>query len=262
MTEGQRELLGQQSRLKEKQTEITKAVSINLNRLNHGKNLIATGQQQLVSLTEDIKSRLENTSKQLENQDEDRRHNQNQLLQDITHIRNKAKEVWEKIGKSNSACSFLYPRYSSEFVLCTDDSTDEILRRHNDTLAQYQDMVQNLQRMNETINYLLQLVSELQLTVDKQISWLANQIGGAGDQIGVIIACIQHAGYLLVAMICVVFIHAPLPSRLILLTSVSLNTLAEIKSFPYRMDLRQLTAFQAVMLLCKSSQFLCTSLSL
>ena len=136
-----------------------------------------------------------------------------------------------------------------------DESTDEILQRHNETLVQYQEMVQNLQRMNETINYLLQLVSELQLTVDKQISWLANQIGGAGDQIGVIIACIQHAAYLLVAMISVVFVHAPLTFRLILLASVSLSTVAEIKSFPYRPDLKQLTAFLSVVLLCKSNQF-------
>ena len=101
MTEGQRELLGQQSKLKQKQTEISKTVSTNLQRLNHEKNLIASGQEQLASLTEAIKSRLENTVKQLEDQDEGRRQNHDQLLKDLTQIRNKAKDVWEKIGKFN-----------------------------------------------------------------------------------------------------------------------------------------------------------------
>lgn len=227
MTEGQRELLGQQSKLKKEQTEISMAVSKNLQRINHEKNIIASGQVQLASLTNEIKSRLEDTVQQIENQDEDRRQTQDHLLKDLAQIRNKAKEVWEKIG----------------------ESTDEILRRHNETLVQYQEMVQNLRRMNETINYLLQLVFELQLTVDKQISWLADQIGGAGGQMGVIIACIQHAAYLLFAMISVVFIQAPITFRLILLASVSLSTVAEIKSFPYRPDLRQLTLFLSVVLL-------------
>ena len=106
-------------------------------------------------------------------------------------------------------------------------------------------MLENIQRLNSSLNHVLGIVGQ----VDSQIDWVASQLGGNRADIQVIAITVQHACYLVMAMMCVVFLSAPWMSRLALVLVVPLNAMAQLKHLPYYMDFRQMTVTLASILI-------------
>lgn len=69
----------------------------------------------------------------------------------------------------------------------------------------------------------------MQEKIDDRLSWLTQHLGGTGDKLAIITTCLLHAGYFLLATLCILFLNAPLFTRLVLLILVPINAWSEIK---------------------------------
>ena len=69
----------------------------------------------------------------------------------------------------------------------------------------------------------------MQEKFDDRLSWLTQYLGGTGDKLAIITTCLLHAGYFLLATLCILFLNAPLFTRLVLLILVPINAWSEIK---------------------------------
>ena len=73
-----------------------------------------------------------------------------------------------------------------------------------------------------------QVTNQMQEKIDDRLSWLTQYLGGTGDKLALITTCLLHAGYFLLATLCVLFLNAPLFTRLVLLIMVPINAWSEI----------------------------------
>lgn len=69
----------------------------------------------------------------------------------------------------------------------------------------------------------------MQEKIDDRLNWLTQHLGGTGDKLVILTACLLHAGYFLLATLCILFLNAPLFARLVLLILVPINAWSEIK---------------------------------
>lgn len=68
----------------------------------------------------------------------------------------------------------------------------------------------------------------MQEKIDDRLSWLTQHLGGTGDKLALVTTCLLHAGYFLLATLCILFLNAPLFTRLVLLVIVPINAWSEI----------------------------------
>ena len=76
---------------------------------------------------------------------------------------------------------------------------------------------------------LWQVTNQMQDKIDDRLNWLSNHLGGTGDKLAFLSVCLLHVGYFLVATLCILFLNAPLFTRLFLLILVPVNAWCEIK---------------------------------
>lgn len=205
---GHRNLLLQQEMLKSAQNNIQGYVASNLRQLTREKALIAAGQKELAYMTEEIKQKLEKAQQQLTSQETDRKLNHDEILQDLAELQQKSRVVWEKI----------------------ENSTQKILDQHVISAQHYQAALDNLNRVNHSITYLLGLVERMRHEIDSKLDWLTSVAGGAGNQLTMMITALLHLGYFLLGAIAMSFIGAPTIARVALLLVVPFNALNEIRS--------------------------------
>ncbi|XP_022099977.1 protein brambleberry-like isoform X3 [Acanthaster planci] len=159
MTDGQQEILQKQESMKDSQGELQESIEGNLRDLTSEKALIAAGHKELASMTDNIRQQLDNATKQLLNQDQDLRRNHEELQKDLASIRLKAKEVWDKLDGNMQHVSFF----------------------QDETFQYYKETIDNLKKMNDTINYLLNLVNDMQTGIDLRLGWLTSLVGGVAN---------------------------------------------------------------------------------
>ncbi|CAH3163690.1 unnamed protein product, partial [Porites evermanni] len=211
VTAGQERLVRQQQQLHSNYEDVQRSISFslrgNVRALNHEKTLIDNGRRQLKEMAKTVKEKLENATLEIKKQDVDRKVSHRKILEDLNRIRSKAEEVWNKI----------------------DHSTLQMMSYHSETTQHYNETMENLKIINETIVYLLKVTNQMQEKIDDRLSWLTQHLGGTGDKLVIITTCLLHAGYFLLATLCILFLNAPLFTRLVLLILVPINAWSEIK---------------------------------
>ncbi|XP_068759826.1 protein brambleberry-like [Montipora capricornis] len=211
VTAGQERLINQQKQLHSNYEGVQRSISFslkgNVRALSQEKVLIDKGRKQLNEMARTIKEKLENATTEIHKQSVDRKMSHYRILEDLNKIRNKAEEVWDKI----------------------DHSTLQMVSYHSETTQHYNETMENLKIINETIAYLLQVTNEMQAKIDDRLGWLSQHIGGTGEKLLIVTTCLLHAGYFLLATLCILFLNAPLFTRLALLVLVPVNAWSEIK---------------------------------
>ncbi|XP_067024266.1 protein brambleberry-like [Acropora muricata] len=207
---GQERLINQQRQLHNNYEGVQRSISFslkdNVRALNHEKTLMDKGRRQLQDMARSIKEKLENATKEIQKQSVDRRKSQRKILEDLNKIRGKAEEVWDKI----------------------DDSTLQMVSYHSESAQRYNETMENLKIINETIAYLLQVTNQVQAKIDDRFGWLTQHLEGTGENLLIVTTCLMHAGYFLLATLCILFLNAPIFSRLVLLILVPVNAWSEI----------------------------------
>lgn len=207
MSSSQKELMVQQEQLKASQGNIQAFVAGNLRQLTREKALIAAGQKELASMTEEVRKKLDNASSTMVLNEEQRRKSHHELLKDLVAVQEKAKLVYEKI----------------------DSSTKKILGHHQVAAEQLQEFLENLSHINASIAYLFKVIEDTKAEVDVKLSWLASLLQGNGTQLSTVYCCVSHGFYFLLLMFLAAFLHIPMPSRIAILFMVPMNALSEIR---------------------------------
>ncbi|KAL9959319.1 hypothetical protein ACROYT_G032633 [Oculina patagonica] len=207
---GQERLNRQQQQLHSNYEDVQRSISYslkgNVKALHQEKMLIDSGRRQLKEMAKTVKEKLENATLEIQKQDVDRKKSHSRILEDLNKIRNKAEEVWNKI----------------------DHSTLQMMSYHSETTQHYNEAMENLKIINDTITYLLKVTNQMQEKIDDRLGWLTQHLGGTGDKLAMVTTCLLHAGYFLLATLCILFLNAPLFTRLVLLVIVPINAWSEI----------------------------------
>ncbi|XP_071631409.1 protein brambleberry [Temnothorax longispinosus] len=207
LTEGNKVLLTQQEYLKDAQTTAHNLVTTNLRELYNEKALIRSGHVQLAAMTEEIKNKLEKAHKDLEQQAVEREENHKEVLEDLIRIQEQAQMIWEKIERS----------------------TNRILEHHEETIRQYEQTMQMLAQINDTIQYIWNLTNTMRTEVDQKLGWITNYIGDTSEQMQRAYRTFLHIVYLLVAMIVAAFLQAPFLTRATIMGVVPANLFTYLK---------------------------------
>ncbi|XP_028660096.1 protein brambleberry [Erpetoichthys calabaricus] len=216
----QSSLLEQQSVLQEGQSKLETSIDTNLERLAQERALIASGQQLVAQLIENITWRMENVSKHLKDQSVDLEDGHKAILSDLAEVRIRAQEIYSKI-ESNAAGFVVY---------------------QNRTVHYYEQLMSNLQRMNTTLGNLADFVDSMHNSMEHRLQHIQSFISWAGFNLATLSTCILHSGYFLLAALLMSFLQTPGFSRAVLLVLVVLNALAEL-NHQTAMDFRSLSVF-------------------
>ncbi|KAL6257682.1 hypothetical protein P5V15_011338 [Pogonomyrmex californicus] len=207
LNKGNKILLEQQEYLKDAQAASHKLVTTNLKELYNEKALIRSGHAQLAAMTEEIRNKLEKAHNDLEQQAIERGINHQEILQDLISIQEQAQLIWEKI----------------------EHSTDRILEQHQETIQQYEQTMEKLTQINDTIQYIWNLTNTMRAEVDQKLGWITDYIGDTGEQMQKVYRTFLHVVYILVAMIVAAFLQAPFLTRATILSVVPANLLTYLK---------------------------------
>ncbi|XP_015180889.1 PREDICTED: protein brambleberry-like [Polistes dominula] len=210
LSDGNKALLLQQQNLKDAQMSAHKMVTNNLKNLNNEKALIRLGHAQIATMVEDVKRKLENASKELVKQSAVHGESHKEILHDLTSIRNRAHLIWEKI----------------------ESSTTLILNRHQEAADQYEQMMQKLAHINDTIQFISNISNNMRTEIEqtiRQLDWITGYIGDTGEQLQRIYRTVLHIAYLFTAMITAAFLNAPFWTRAAIMGIVPLNLCSYLK---------------------------------
>ncbi|KAB7496268.1 Protein brambleberry, partial [Armadillidium nasatum] len=145
----------QQEELSSAQVGIRNFVSSNIRDLTREKRLIASGQKELAQITLAIKKKLEDAQQQLQYQGEGQRNTHQKILKDLSDIQDSASRVWGQI----------------------DESTKAILHNHEQTVAQYSRLMNDLQKMNSTVHHLMDILLKMRVKIEEKFSWISSLVG-------------------------------------------------------------------------------------
>ncbi|KAF4529316.1 hypothetical protein B566_EDAN011410 [Ephemera danica] len=201
VSDGQQKLMSQQQTLRAAQRNAHSFVAHSLRELAREKSIVAAGHRELARLAQNIKLKLDSAELDVQQQNVERRQQHEQLLSDLQSIQKQASVIWEDI----------------------DESTHKILDRHETALKYYEQTLQSLKSINDSISYLQNVLDSTRKEIDQRLGWIADTLGGAGGQLDLVIACVTHVAFLLMSMLTVAFLGAPFCTRVLLLLLVSLN---------------------------------------
>lgn len=201
VSKGQEDLLLKQDELQHHHKGLQSFVASNIQQLVREKYFIAAGHKELVSMTEDVRQRLDAAQVQLNLHSTEHKTNHEEVMQDLLRIQKQTMEIWSQMDQSNQA----------------------IRSQQQETAERYKQYLENLAQINVTIEYLLKLVETTRAEIDHRLGWLSNLSGGAGDRIDRLICAGQHILFLLVGALAAVFINAPSTVRFILFFLVVIN---------------------------------------
>lgn len=95
----------------------------------------------------------------MEQQAAERGENHREILEDLSNIQEHAQLIWDKIELS----------------------TNRIFAQHEEALVQYEQTLEKLNQINDTIQYIWNITNNMRVEVDEKLNWLTNYIGNTGN---------------------------------------------------------------------------------
>lgn len=80
------------------------------------------------------------------------------MLEDLISIKEQMQSIWDKI----------------------ESSTNHILEQHEKTIEHYEQTMQKLTQINDTIQYIWNLTNIMRTEVDQKLGWITDYIGDTG----------------------------------------------------------------------------------
>lgn len=84
--------------------------------------------------------------------------NHQEILQDLFNIQEQAQSIWEKI----------------------EISTNRIAEQHEETIVRYEQTMQKLVQINDTIQYIWNITNAMRMEIDQKLGWITDYIGDTG----------------------------------------------------------------------------------
>ncbi|KAF5288838.1 hypothetical protein FQA39_LY03717 [Lamprigera yunnana] len=201
VSEGQDFIAKQQKDFQQAQLRNQLTLENNIQRLVHEKQLIVETNEDLMKMAQSVHHKMEEASNQLEGHTQESHANHKQLLDDLIAIQNKAHIIFQKM----------------------EDSSRMLLEQNKLAHLQYNETLKKLAEVNETIHLLVTLVSTGRKTLEEQILWVKQSLGGTDLTIERISIWLSHIVSLLMAMIGCAFLNTPKIVRAIVITTIPIN---------------------------------------
>ncbi|KAM4738716.1 protein brambleberry [Anableps anableps] len=218
LLEGHSALQAQQGKLHEGQEQMESSLRENLERLGQEKALIASGQELVAQLIQGITKRMENVSEHLQIQSSEVQDGHKAIIDDLADVRHQAQDIYQKI----------------------DHSMSEFLHYQDQTSQYYTDLMNKLERMNNTLGVMLHYLDSMQVRIEERLHMIQSYLGWAGLSLTAMWTCVAHTGYFILCAVLLTFLRSTAFSRAMLLLMVPLNAAAEVNQQP-ALDLTSLT---------------------
>uniref|UniRef100_A0A8D8KE51 Protein brambleberry n=1 Tax=Culex pipiens TaxID=7175 RepID=A0A8D8KE51_CULPI len=181
-------------------------VESNFRDLVREKGLIRAGQQEVAVLLTDLRGRIDESIKQLELQSKRSKLNHASLLTDMENLAKSASTIADKI----------------------DETGLHFATHHQTAEKQYQYTLNQLQKINNTVANMLDMIGTLQKDFDQKLSWITDKVGGSDYILKKMHTIVIHFCYLLFGMIFLSFIGADKFIRIFFILAVPGNLLGNL----------------------------------
>ncbi|KAH9489374.1 hypothetical protein Btru_056524 [Bulinus truncatus] len=223
--ESQQDLLTTQIALKEAHEDVFKHIATNVKEILQEKALIASGNKELVALTENIKTKLDMTAKKVQEREDNIHQQHEKILLNLKNIKD-----------------------STEVVQNLDNNLQELLKKYEKLYIQYESMYNNLEKMNATINHVLVDISTFVQHFDVKMSWLLEFLGVTENKLSAISCCLLHIAYFFLLAVMATLLEISVSVRLVMLVIIVGNVAAEL-NYNYSMNFAGLTVFLSILFL-------------
>lgn len=216
MQENSDRLISQQNDLMLLSSTQRAKMESNLKELVREKSLIRSGQVEVASLLTGLKEKIDESLRQLETQASRSKLQYNSIIDDLQES---AGRISDQIEKTSA----------------------HISSHQESTLEQYEYTMDQLKKMNSTIYDLANLVTGLQKEFEHKLNWISHKIGGTDYLVNRLNIILFHFLYILMGMLCLVFVNADTFSRLVFIFLIPINFIAAMLDY-YSLDVVMLTA--------------------
>lgn len=227
MAEKNEKVIDQQKEILQVSNSHRAVVESNLHELMREKGLIRSGQLEVTKMIEHLKSKLDESLVNLKQQSKQMKENQAALLDDLDGLQKNAFQISDKLS----------------------DNTEYILSQNEIASNQFDQTIQRLGEINNTIEKLQKIMKTLEGSVDEKLVWITNKIGGTDEALSNINLVLQHLGYLLFGMLVLVFVNAPAFYRVLFIFAVPLNFVCTLSKWQ-NVSLLELSQILGVLFVC------------
>lgn len=207
-------------------------VESNFRDLVREKALIRSGQQEVAILLTDLRSRIDESIKQLEMQSKRSKLNHASLLTDMEQLQKSAATIAGKI----------------------DETSAHFASHHQAAEEQYKYTLGQLQKINNTVANMLDMIGALQKDFDHKLAWITEKVGGSDYILQKMNTIVVHFCYLVFGMICLSFVDADKFIRVFFILAVPGNLMGNLLDL-FHSDVIQLSvilgSFIAADLICR-----------
>ncbi|RXG56655.1 Protein brambleberry [Armadillidium vulgare] len=206
------------------QSNLKDVTSETLESLKSGHMILEKQQEELSSAQVERNFDIaEDAQQQLQYQGEGQRNTHQKILKDLSDIQDSASRVWGQI----------------------DESTKAILHNHEQTVAQYSRLMNDLQKMNSTVHHLMDILLKMRVKIEEKFSWISSLVGDTDTTVQKIYSFVLHICYCLLGMIAASFLQVPYATKMALIIIVPLNAIAEL-NFDSSLTFSTLTVVLAI----------------
>ncbi|XP_005101161.1 protein brambleberry [Aplysia californica] len=218
--ESQQDLLSTQHSLRDAHQDIFNHIASNVKEIMQEKALIASGNRELASMTENIREKLELTAEQIKQRESSEHKKHERILKDLKDIQDNTEASVRKL----------------------DNNLQRLLGKYEELDSQYGGLAENLSKMNGTITYLMASVTYMQKHLDDRINWISQLLDGADDKLSAMSCCLLHIAYFFLLAVTATFLQVSLPVRLAMMVVIVGNVAAEL-NYDHSLDFAGLTVF-------------------
>ncbi|BFZ23059.1 hypothetical protein BsWGS_26097 [Bradybaena similaris] len=218
--ESQQDLLTTQLSLREAHEGIFNHIALNVKEIIQEKALIASGNQELAAMTDNIRKKLDLTAEQIKEREVVEHKKHERILQDLKEIQDSTEASVDKI----------------------ESSLLSLLKKFEQLDGQYSGMSVSLRKMNTTMSDLMSAVDSLGSSLNERINWISQLLDGTDDKLSAMSCCLLHIAYFFLVASVATFLQISIPARLTMLVIIVGNVAAEL-NYNHSFDFAGLTVF-------------------
>ncbi|KAK9870481.1 hypothetical protein WA026_008039 [Henosepilachna vigintioctopunctata] len=177
------------------------SIENNIARLVDEKRIIAETHNKLLSLTNNLQEKLQESNNQVKIHEEESKLNHQELIRDLIAIQEQTKHIFEKMEESSQ----LLIIQSREF------------KNH------YEYTLRNLKEVNKTVHTLVSLVKGTRETLEDRLEWVSNALGGTDLVVERLYLILWQVTFLLFGMLACAFLGVGTSTKVIVILLPSLN---------------------------------------
>lgn len=201
LTEKNENLIDQQKQMLLVSQAHRSAVESNLHDLMREKGLIKAGQMEVADMIAHLKAKLDESLSNLKQQSKEAKQNHATLTKDLGDLHESTFKISDKIS----------------------ETTEYILSQNEIAAGQFEDTLNQLGDINDTITKLAKLLRSFETDLDTKLAWISERVGGTDAFINNIGKILNYLVYLLLGMLILVFVNAPIFYRMVFVAVVPAN---------------------------------------